>query len=299
MAPDTQIRDVTLEDTDAILDLVTCVDLTESGEPEHTEIDVRPAIGQDFCGWVVEDDDGIAGYAWAQRRSHNASVAADVTVRPGRNELYLPLLDRIRPAARQLGAELPLQISADVRMGAKRRVLEAAGGRIVRRFLRMAIELPDDRTPRLPEPPPGVEIRCLTDDETDLRAMYGVVDTAFREHFGYAGTSFEEWRERTASNGLTDRSLWWIGSVDGVAAAGLMGRLTPSGGHVATLGTLREFRGSGLGRALLLTSFAAFHARGARKVIVGVDVDNHTGAVELYQSLGMAAVTEGLLYELS
>jgi hypothetical protein len=32
--------------------------------------------------------------------------------------------------------------------------------------------------------------------------------------------------------------------------------------------------------------------------MLGVDVDNHTGAVELYQSLGMAAMIEGLRYEL-
>ena len=32
--------------------------------------------------------------------------------------------------------------------------------------------------------------------------------------------------------------------------------------------------------------------------MLGVDADNHTGAVELYQSLGMSPVIEGLLYEL-
>jgi ribosomal protein S18 acetylase RimI-like enzyme len=70
-----------------------------------------------------------------------------------------------------------------------------------------------------------------------------------------------------------------------------------TGGCVDTLGTLREFRGRGLGRALMLTSFAEFHRRGVRKVILGVDVDNSTGAVELYQSLGMKPVIEGLRYE--
>jgi ribosomal protein S18 acetylase RimI-like enzyme len=163
----------------------------------------------------------------------------------------------------------------------------------------MAAVLPDDPAPRLPEPPPGVKIRSLGDDEADLREMHGVDDTAFREHYGYAGTVFEDWRDRITSQGLTDRSLWWLAYVDDVPAAGLIGTTAPSGGFVDTLGTLLEFRGSGLGRALLLTSFAEFHSRGLRRVMLGVDADNHTGAVELYQSLGMAPMIEGLLYELA
>jgi ribosomal protein S18 acetylase RimI-like enzyme len=291
------IRDVTIEDTSAILDLMTQVDLAELGEPDHLEVDVRPEIGDDFRGWVIDEPDGIAGYAWAHRRFDHASVEADVTVLPGRNELYQPLLELVQPAARELAAMLPLQIPAASQMGPKRRVLEAAGGRIVRRFLRMSVELPDEPTPRLPEPPPGVEIRLVRDDDADLRAMHGVVDTAFGEHYGYAGTGFDDWRARIETQGLTDRSLWWLACVDGAPAAGLIATMARAGGYVDTLGTLLEFRGSGLGRALLLTSFAEFHRRGIRRVMVGVDADNHTGAVELYQSLGMSAVIEGLLYE--
>ncbi|HWC35592.1 MAG TPA: GNAT family N-acetyltransferase [Mycobacteriales bacterium] len=292
------VREVTLDDTDAILDLMTLVDIAELGEPDHTEVDVRPAVGPDFRGWVVEDGDGLVAYAWVQRRPDHASLEADVTVRPGRHELYLPLLELLRPVAPELDSELPLQVAAAAQMGAKRRVLEAAGGRIVRRFLRMAVSLPDDPAPRRPEPPPGVEIRSLSDDEADLRAMHGVVDPAFGEHFGYAGESFEDWRDRITTQGLTDRSLWWLAYVDGRPAAGLIATMARSGGYVDTLGTLLEFRGSGLGRALLSTAFAEFHARGARKAMLGVDADNHTGAVELYTSVGMSAVLEGLLYEL-
>jgi ribosomal protein S18 acetylase RimI-like enzyme len=61
---------------------------------------------------------------------------------------------------------------------------------------------------------------------------------------------------------------------------------------------LREHRGSGLGRALVLTAFAGLHARGARRVMLGVDADNSTGAMELYRSLGMRTMIESLLYEL-
>jgi ribosomal protein S18 acetylase RimI-like enzyme len=292
------IRDVTIEDTEAILDLMTEVDLAELGEPDHTAGDVRPAIGSDFRGWVVADGEEVAAYGWVHRRPDHQNVEADVTVRPGHPEMYQPLLELIQPAARMLDPALPLQIGTAAQMGAKRRVLEAAGGRIVRRFLRLVVDLPDDPPPRVPEAPLGVEIAPLTDDEADLRAMHGVVDVAFLDHFNHASTPFDDWLARTSSIGLTDRSLWWLAYVDRAPAAGLIATMAPNGGYIDTVGTLREHRGSGLGRALVLTAFAGLHARGARRVMLGVDADNSTGAMELYRSLGMRTMIESLLYEL-
>jgi hypothetical protein len=49
---------------------------------------------------------------------------------------------------------------------------------------------------------------------------------------------------------------------------------------------------------LLLTSFREFHRRGFRKVVLGVDSANPTGALGLYESAGMKAEHEGLRYEL-
>ncbi|MDQ1698604.1 MAG: mycothiol synthase, partial [Frankiaceae bacterium] len=66
---------------------------------------------------------------------------------------------------------------------------------------------------------------------------------------------------------------------------------------VGTLGTLREARGRGIGSLLLRTAFAEFAARGLRKVTLGVDAANLTGAVRLYESVGMRADHEWVLYE--
>jgi ribosomal protein S18 acetylase RimI-like enzyme len=69
-------------------------------------------------------------------------------------------------------------------------------------------------------------------------------------------------------------------------------------GHVGTLGTLKDARGKGIGTLLLRTAFAEFHRRGHRKVTLGVDSENGTGAVKLYESVGMHAAAEWPLYEL-
>jgi mycothiol synthase len=86
--------------------------------------------------------------------------------------------------------------------------------------------------------------------------------------------------------------------VAGEPAAGLYGSTLPAAGYVDTLGTLRPYRGQGIGRALLLTAFAEYYRRGLRKVVLGVDATSATGALDLYQSAGMKAEHEGLRYEL-
>jgi mycothiol synthase len=47
------------------------------------------------------------------------------------------------------------------------------------------------------------------------------------------------------------------------------------------------FRKRGLGSALLLHAFAGLYARGERRMGLGVDATNETGATRLYESAGM------------
>jgi mycothiol synthase len=126
-----------------------------------------------------------------------------------------------------------------------------------------------------------------------------VVHTSFAEHFGRAeGRTYEQWYDAWHRREDLDLSLWWVAEVDATPAAVLLGMTYPDCGHVGTLGTLKEFRGRGLGTTLLRTSFAEFHRRGLRKVTLGVDASNETGAVRLYESVGMAPTTDWVCYEL-
>jgi ribosomal protein S18 acetylase RimI-like enzyme len=58
-------------------------------------------------------------------------------------------------------------------------------------------------------------------------------------------------------------------------------------GWVRSLGVRRPWRRRGLGLALLLASFGAFWERGTRTIGLGVDGENTTGAVRLYEKAGM------------
>ncbi len=58
-------------------------------------------------------------------------------------------------------------------------------------------------------------------------------------------------------------------------------------GWVGTLGVRRQWRKRGMGLALLRHSFNEFYRRGKRKVGLGVDAQNLTGALRLYENAGM------------
>jgi ribosomal protein S18 acetylase RimI-like enzyme len=47
----------------------------------------------------------------------------------------------------------------------------------------------------------------------------------------------------------------------------------------------------------LETAFAEFHRRGYRRAGLSVDATNPTGAVALYESVGMKSLYEAILYE--
>ena len=64
-------------------------------------------------------------------------------------------------------------------------------------------------------------------------------------------------------------------------------------GWIDSLGVRPPWRRRGLGQTLLRTAFSRLHARGLRKVGLGVDAGNETGALRLYERAGMRVVRQG------
>ena len=76
---------------------------------------------------------------------------------------------------------------------------------------------------------------------------------------------------------------------------GLLG--DPQFGWIQVLGVRPRWRKRGLGTALLRHSFRDFRDRGATRVGLGVDGESTTGAVRLYESVGMREVRRSDTYE--
>jgi mycothiol synthase len=166
------------------------------------------------------------------------------------------------------------------------------GFKLLRHNLRMVIEL--DGAPPEPVWPEGIVVRTVVPGQDEYPAFVAGRE-AFEDHFGHVLRPLEEefqtWQHRLASSSDYDPSLWFL-ALDGEQIAG--GSLCfktvdndPSFGWVASLSVRRPWRKRGLGLALLQQSIAEFYRRGYRKVGLGVDAQNLSGAVRLYEKAGM------------
>ena len=176
------------------------------------------------------------------------------------------------------------------------------GYHYIRSAYRMMIHL--DEPPPTPVWPEGLSIRTYN-PESDAEAVYRADVDAFRDHFGYVEEPFEEGFERfkhfMSGRKDFDPSLWWL-AMEGDEIAGIClcrphSYEDPEQGHVSTLAVRRPWRKRGLGLAFLQHAFGEFYRRGKRKAGLGVDAENLTGALRLYEKAGMHVHTQFDTYE--
>lgn len=166
------------------------------------------------------------------------------------------------------------------------------GFELVRHSWRMVIEL--DQPPPQPRWPDGITPRTFIPNQ-DERSAYAAGREAFSDHWGHVERPFEEgfrhWMHRINSDPDFDPSLFTL-ALDGDEIAGIcycrkQAHGEPEMGWVASLGVRKPWRRRGLGLALLLNAFGEFYRRRRGKVGLGVDAQNLTGAVSLYEKAGM------------
>ncbi len=143
-------------------------------------------------------------------------------------------------------------------------------------------------------------------DATVVRSFVQGDDPVFRpvlEDLGWRPIrySFEDWREFNVDRHSFDPSLWWlVEDGDELAAISLNAwhfSGDPQYGWIHVLGVRPQWRKRGLATALLHHSFRDFRERGATRVGLGVDGENTTGAVRLYERVGMRPVRRNDTYE--
>jgi ribosomal protein S18 acetylase RimI-like enzyme len=172
----------------------------------------------------------------------------------------------------------------------------------IRSSYRMRIDL--GAPPPVPVWPDGISLRPYN-PETDAEAVYRADVDSFRDHFGFIWEPFEEGFKRFKHFLLDysgfDPSIQYL-AMDGDEIAGIcLCRAhsfdDPNQGWVSTLGVRRQWRKRGIGLALLRHAFGEFHRRGARSAGLGVDAENLTGALRLYEKAGMHIYSQFDLYE--
>lgn len=288
-----KIRPFTDDDAPAVAALVSAEEERLYGRPGRvTGDDIRMFLQWNEEAWIWEEDGRIVASALYGVHGEAANTRGVVADR-GRG-LGTEILERGEEFARTRGLRKILTGAAEPDAAA-RELFELRGYREARRFYEMAIELTEP--PAAPVVPVGLVVDELHDDEYEV--FYDALNEAFAEHWEWHPQPFEEWLERRQGEHRDEHGPIWFVVRDGdeLAAVTRNDANVSGGGHVGAIGVRPAWRGKGLGKALLYRTFGEFWRRGTTRVTLGVDSQNETGAVRLYERVGMAVEACGVVFE--
>ena len=168
-------------------------------------------------------------------------------------------------------------------------LLEAEGYQPIRRFYLMV--RPDlEAIPEAPLPE-GFEIRPVEDWHIPL--IHAASLDAFRDHWGSsdeAEPTLQMWKEQP----WFDPSLWQVGWCGDQVAGMVMGFIIEEEnrafqrkrGWTENIFVRRPYRKHGLARALLVAALHTLKEAGMHEAALGVDTENVSGALRLYEGVG-------------
>lgn len=272
----------------------------EVDSPEEVAVWLEfPSLDLERDARVALVEGEIAGYSEAtDLDGEGRFVFVDVRADPAHPGATAALLDFAEKRARELAPQGKIRLWTAEKAKAWRSLLEGRGYGFHRYSLHMGAELADE--PPEPTWPAGISVRTLRSEE-DERAAYDVQQETFADQGNdFVPEPFDDWRH-WATREPFDPGLWFF-AVDGEELAGIsLCRGEWAGddslGWVSVLGVRRPWRRKGLGSALLLHSFRELRARGKERVGLGVRADNATGALRLYERVGMSVSRRILWYE--
>lgn len=170
-------------------------------------------------------------------------------------------------------------------------LLRATGFERIRWFFEMRrvglTDLPDAPLPA------GLEIRPVTPDQH--RTIFDADVDAFRDHWDERQHTDAEFEELFAKSDL-DTSLWVV-AWDGDEVAGVVqswvwhgenAQLGVQRGWLEHISVRRPWRRRGLARALTADAMRRLAVAGMTEAMLGVDAENPTGALGLYEGLGFS-----------
>ena len=287
------LRPLEAEDAQAVADLIGDYDAFHSNAPDRPSADDILDFWQRSDGdrVGVQDENGrLVGAASLRRRGEN--FIGDIFVQPeARGQgVGSTLLNWAEEQTRAAGLRA-LRTGTAVKDTGGKALLESRGFVYIRSFYRMAIDF--DAQPPAPDWPAGFTW-SLERDRT--HEVYEALEEAFADHWGHEPRTFEEWSEHVGS--FEGRLCYVVRASGGeVAAAQICDEERFGSGLVGILGVRAAWRRRGLGEALLRQAFHDLYELGQRRVGLGVDASNTTGATRLYERVGMHVVWQDDAYE--
>ena len=244
--------------------------------------------------WIPEPGEGIDGSLWF--RVHPDARGGDLEAAAiAWGEV------RMREVSAIPGAPVKLRSSARAENADRISLLTSYGFKPDRYFCRLARSISEP----IPEPklPQGFTLIQFP-GEQDSEAWVEMYNQSFIDHWNHHDLTVDKFKYDLAKPDYRN-DLDLIAVADDGKFVSLCyceisvdecDRTGRNEGWIACLGTRRGFRKIGLGRAMLLAGLHRLKAAGVETAILGVDADNQSGAMKLYESVGFHNIRNSISY---
>jgi mycothiol synthase len=296
------------DDLPAILDLFREMAAVDKGDlvvtPEDFEIewiDDEPGWVRDLQVWEADGPLLAAFGCWHELESETTTAYAEIAMHPEwRSEQDV---DHVLTALTAATATL-VPVTVDLRFGASETQqwlvdgAERNGFTLDRIYFRMRTERSEPFTEI--ELPPGFVIRPLS-GQGEVEAWVEAFNDAFASHHDAPTYTVAEKMQRLDDDSYMPTTDLVLVAPDGrFAGISLNTKEVLDDGEervwVRSIGIRPEWRGTGLGRALLQTSINALIEHGFTTVRLSVDSDNATSALRLYKGTGFEVEFRRLVF---
>ena len=183
----------------------------------------------------------------------------------------------------------------------KRRLFERADYHAVRHFFGMRRATLDDV--ELSPMPEGLEVRPIGLDRASRRQMWDADVEAFQDHWGGFDASDAAF-ENSLVEPDRDPRLWIVAWDGDEIAGGVTNAIFPDDneafgrrrGWLETVFVRRRWRRQGLGAAIVARALLRLREAGMNEAMLGVDSDNPSGALGLYERAGFVVHERATAY---
>lgn len=291
---DYAVRAATLDDAQAVTDLIIACDIEEFGRPEYGLEDLLTMwrrknfdLAQD--AWVIFADDGtLVGYADMHYAGGLVRLNNNSCVHPAHKNRGVEewMFERAEAWARERVADAPIVIRHVINANAPLRVarMKRWGYDAVRQAWIMHIDL--NEQPPAPIIPDGIVVRAF-ERERDEHDAWMCIQEAFRDLWQHQDVPYDEWASFVLEHKAFAAELSFL-AFDDVEIVGAAITLNDElGGWVQQVAVRRPWRNRGIALALLHSVFGELYKRGVADAGLEVDAESLTGATRLYERAGM------------
>ena len=298
------IRQAKIEDAPLVLEILNSEILAV--DPAHGAfgLDIAKQIidspGDPSPTWLFSDAEDSIAFGVGNLHPDLSAKELELTlaVRAG-DSRYPELLDWLIADAHPKYPDFTFQIEINERHEENLKHLASREFEVIRYFNSLRAQVQPNL--EYPTTPQGVSVRAVDlSNMDDLRQWHMVYQQSFADNFAFTPKDFDSWLKRFQADEFIPADGVFLLHVDSEPAGFIRTDDMDAfdlRGFVVHLGVLKEHRDKGLGKLLLATALAHFSKRGYVRAELGVDTQNASNALRVYEKMGFTRVSSWIAHE--